>query len=282
MRLARLGQILFPAMSLAAATPTAAHYLSAVTHGDSETTSNPLDDFAEAHGEIGIAGPAANFIVGDAQVDGATGRSQITVQGSRAGGGVSFPNLMEANTQLRQVLAIDDPTGNGSIRATLTLDASGSIDAAGLGPDAEIEAQLWLGEFCRITVRERFDFDGADPPVVVPACDELYGVASSDGSTVSVEVDDLFDEIEVRVYLSGDLFLIPSFTGELSAEAALRVEALGGASFEAESPTFLTELPEPGAAPASLVAVAAAAAMARRRGAYATSRSNAAANSARV
>jgi hypothetical protein len=259
----------------AGAAPAAAHYLSAVTHGDSETSSNPTVDFLEVHGEIGMAGPAMNYIVGDAQVDSATGRSQIALTGSRAGGG-AFPNPMEANTQLRQVLAVEDPGGNGSIRASLVVDANGSVDTQVLGPDVEIEAQLWLGEFCRITLRERFDFDGADLPVVVSDCEELHGTVSSEGSTIIAEVHNLFDEIEVRVFLSGDLSLIPTHSGEFSADAALEVEALGGATFEPESDTFLTEVPEPGGA--SLAGAALAALAAR----YPTSRSNAAVKSARV
>lgn len=254
------------ALLLCGADAARAHRLSAVTHGDSDVTTLVSDDFVEAHGEIGIAGPAANYVVGDAQVDSATGRSQISVQGSRAGGG-TFINLMEADTQLRQWLAVEDPTGSGSIRATLTFEATGSIDAAGLGQDAEIEAQLWLSEFCRITVRERFDFDGADLPVVGPDCDELYGTASYDGGVLTVEVDDLsfFDDIEVRVFLSGDLSIIPVFSGELSAEAALEVEALGGATFDPESDTFLTEVPEPGATVHAVATLGSLGAMARRR-----------------
>ena len=66
-RKADLGRALLLAVSLAAAMPAAAHRLSAVTHGDSDVTTLPSVDFVEAHGEIGIAGPAANYVVGDAQ-----------------------------------------------------------------------------------------------------------------------------------------------------------------------------------------------------------------------
>jgi hypothetical protein len=262
-RTVELGGALLLAVSLAgSASMTQAHRLVA-TNYETDTTMDPNDDFVEAHGEIGIAGPESNYFVADAQVDSATGRLQISAAGSRAGGD-TFPNATSSDAQLWQELAVTDPGGNGSIRATLILEASGSVSAVAPGPDAEIEAQLHLGEFCSATLRRRFDFDGADPPTPGLDCDEIHGTASVEDSTLTVEVHNLPGDIEVRVFLLGDLFITPLFSGEFAADALLQVEALGGASFDPESDTFLS-VPEPGATSLAAVAIGALAIARRKR-----------------
>jgi hypothetical protein len=238
------------------AAPAFAHDLNAQAQNDSETTTDVADAIVEAHGEFGTVGEDLSYVVSDAFVNAASGASSLD-SNLQWVDGAFFPGSL-ARTRLSENLAVDGPTGSRRLRVTLGVDLNGSVVNAGpAGARIEVDVLLYLGPDCRVLLGKDLFPGDTSPASIVPDCDAGIGVASGDPSQLVIESNDLPFDTYVRVDMAAESkFFGVGDSGQIELDTTLRVEALDGSTWTAESPLFLTEVPEPGTAWAGLAAIA--------------------------
>jgi len=225
--------------------------------GCSETTQDLDVDSLDVPCESGVIGVDPNSFSNRAVVDSATGDLNVTAQLSFEEPPGSFdPGSLDTIATIQERLT---RTGLGPIRATLQF--SSGLDIFGTVVDYEVT--LRLTNACTAFFSQTAGNGSLGDPSSTANCPG--GSASADLNTLSVTLESPVTTIDLLAQIRAEWLFAYDLGGQYQIDGDLRVDALGGASFSAPSPNFLTQVPEPQASLAGFTVFAALGRIARKR-----------------
>lgn len=249
------------AAALALASPAGAHRLSAQGSGGCWDGALCFDDFIEGHFAVGVPGVNLDYAYFDTSVSSASGHLFIDAAFSWIEGPTRpatfqyVTDVLEENVVLHRIA--DGPV---TIQATLSLDGGGHIT----GPDHAVYLSGDLSFGCSGHAQKLFTPTIAtDLELTGNSCAQLVGSAIVVTWTYE---GNLPSSLLLRAQLQADLgsnllkgdVLDLGWTGDLSVQ-------ITNATAEWDTPSFLTEVPEPSGAGLGLAAIGAIAICGARR-----------------